>query len=100
MLITDNFFKNTFYLETLVKLILALTLLFSVSIIANEAATTQSESAVVQATSGAKVEVKKEKKKLAKEAYLKAKNECLAENKELKGKTLKDCIVKKQAEAK
>lgn len=43
---------------------------------------------------------KKENKMLAKEAYLKAKNECLAENHELKGKALKDCIVKKQTEAK
>lgn len=47
------------------------------------------------------VEVKHESKSLSKksasaEAYLKAKKECLLENKDLKGKELKDCIVKKQ----
>lgn len=36
------------------------------------------------------------KKSASAEAYLKAKKECLLENKELKGKELKDCIVKKQ----
>lgn len=40
------------------------------------------------------------KKSASAEAYLKAKKECLLENKEIKGKELKDCIVKKQTEAK
>jgi biopolymer transport protein ExbD len=45
-------------------------------------------------------EKKHEKKSASAKAYLKAKNECLLENKEIKGKELKDCIVKKQSEAK
>lgn len=43
---------------------------------------------------------KSDKRSASAEAYLKAKKSCLLENKELKGKDLKDCIVKKQSEAK
>lgn len=43
---------------------------------------------------------KLDKKSVSEAAYKKAKLECLAENKELKGIKLKDCIVNKQKEAK
>lgn len=72
------------------KLLLTLALFISFSAIANEA--------VKVAPKSEKVQIKN--KKAAQDAYLKAKNECLAEDKEIKGKALKDCIVKKQGEAK
>ncbi len=68
--------------------ILLITLIMASSVMANEAHSNSPE---------VKHESKSSAKKSASaEAYLKAKKECLLENKELKGKELKDCIVKKQ----
>lgn len=53
-----------------------------------------------EAKTEVKTDSKKEAKQAVKEAYKKAKAACLVENKDLKGRELKDCIVKKQNEAK
>ena len=75
------------------RILLILTFTFSFALSANENLKTEQNKTSHESA-------KKENKIMAKEAYLKAKNECLAENHELKGKALKDCIVKKQTEAK
>jgi biopolymer transport protein ExbD len=68
--------------------ILLITLLMASNVFASESHSNSAD---------AKNESKHSAKKSASaEAYLKAKKECLLENKELKGKELKDCIVKKQ----
>ena len=82
------------------KLLLALALLASFSVFANEAKKEEAAVAPVAAKVEAKKEEKKMDKKAAKEAQKAAKEACLAENKDLKGKELKECIVKKQKEAK
>jgi hypothetical protein len=80
------------------KTFLALTLLLAAFAFANEATT---EKAKAEEKSESKKESKLAGKKAQHaEAYKKAKEACLSENKELKGKELKECIVKKQSEAK
>ncbi len=70
------------------KLLLALALLTSATVFANEAKKEEAKTEVKTE----KVEEKKEDKKAA---YKKAKDECLQENKDLKGKELTKCIVSK-----
>ena len=82
------------------KFLLALALLSSFAI-ANDAKEAKHEDAkteVVAAKEEHKEEHKEEKKedkKAAKAAYKAAKEACLKENKDLKGKELKECIVSK-----
>jgi len=68
--------------------ILIMTLLLVSNVFANES---HSNSSAMKHESKSS-----DKKSASAEAYLKAKKECLLENKDLKGKELKDCIVKKQ----
>jgi hypothetical protein len=77
------------------KWFITATILFSCLTIANEAEVKHEEH-----KSENKSDKKMDKKSASAEAYLKAKKACLLENKDLKGKDLKDCIVKKQSEAK
>ncbi len=72
------------------KLLLALALLTSATVFANEHEAKKEETKAEAKTE--KVEEKKEDKKAA---YKKAKDECLQENKDLKGKELTKCIVSK-----
>ncbi len=75
------------------KLLLALALLTSVAFAAEHEGKKE-ETKMEAATS--KVEAKKEEKKEDKKAaYKAAKEACLKENKDLKGKELKECIVNK-----
>ena len=74
------------------KFFIALVLLTSFSIFGAENSKENPNSATEKSLSDAK--------SVRKAAYKKAKEACLADNKELKGKALKECIVKKQIEAK
>ncbi len=72
------------------KFLLALTLLTTVAFASEHEAKKEEHKAEVAPTE--KVEAKKEDKKAA---YKAAKETCLKENKDLKGKALKECIVSK-----
>ena len=73
------------------KFLLALALLTSV-VMAEEGKKEEHKEAAKEVAKTEKVEMKKEDKKAA---YKAAKEACLKENKDLKGKELKECIVSK-----
>jgi outer membrane murein-binding lipoprotein Lpp len=75
------------------KFLLALALLSSFAI-ANDAKEAKHEDAKTEVVA-AKEEHKEEKKEDKKAAYKAAKEACLKDNKDLKGKELKECIVSK-----
>ncbi len=75
------------------KFLLALALLSSFAI-ANDAKEAKHEDAKTEVVA-AKEEHKEEKKEDKKAAYKAAKEACLKDNKDLKGKKLKECIVSK-----
>ena len=77
------------------KFLLALALLSSVAAFAQEGTKAPAEAPKMEAKKEEKMSMKGDKKDDKKAAYKAAKEACLKENKDLKGKELKDCIVSK-----
>lgn len=82
-------------LEKLMKFLLVLALLSSVAFANEEKKEEHKTEAVTEAVKEEKMAIAPETKEAKKAAYKAAKEACLKENKDLKGKELKDCIVSK-----